>query len=320
MSRRSVAIIGAGISGISCARALSAAGLKVTLFEKSRSLGGRCASRKWEGHIVDHGAQYLTIRDNSFRAALERLCVGDLRPILTPVVDAAGQEVSAESVRWYHARGNNRIGEALLGRVPVCMQTPIFRLEKQQNQWLLADTCFDAVVSSMPWPQTLALLGEACAQAFFDPCLTAIFSYTGDALGNSAQVYARSHPGQPLAWSACENHKTERISPGQSVFIAQASPEFSRDHLDADPLAWAAPLQQTLEDLWHIPSAARLASFTHRWRYARFNGAAPIRPTLPERFYVTGDACAESRIESAWLAGCATAARILFDNNCRTSA
>ncbi len=37
----STAIIGAGIAGLACARALDAAGRPVTLFEKARGPGGR---------------------------------------------------------------------------------------------------------------------------------------------------------------------------------------------------------------------------------------------------------------------------------------
>ncbi|MBJ7286116.1 MAG: FAD-dependent oxidoreductase, partial [Akkermansiaceae bacterium] len=42
-----IAVIGAGISGLVCARHLVASGQEVTVLEKSRSLGGRCATRKF---------------------------------------------------------------------------------------------------------------------------------------------------------------------------------------------------------------------------------------------------------------------------------
>jgi predicted NAD/FAD-dependent oxidoreductase len=41
-----VAIIGAGMAGLSCARRLLAAGVRVDVFEKSRSTGGRLATRR----------------------------------------------------------------------------------------------------------------------------------------------------------------------------------------------------------------------------------------------------------------------------------
>ena len=39
------AVIGAGMAGIACARTLVQAGHRVTVFEKSRGLGGRMATR-----------------------------------------------------------------------------------------------------------------------------------------------------------------------------------------------------------------------------------------------------------------------------------
>jgi hypothetical protein len=58
-----VAIIGAGIAGISCARALKASGKLVTLFDKSTGPGGRASHRLFEQWGADHGAQYFTARE-----------------------------------------------------------------------------------------------------------------------------------------------------------------------------------------------------------------------------------------------------------------
>src|SRR3546814_6562189 len=56
-----VAIIGAGISGLACARRLRDAGLEATLFDKSRGIGGRLATRRANpGNpevAFDHGAR-----------------------------------------------------------------------------------------------------------------------------------------------------------------------------------------------------------------------------------------------------------------------
>ncbi len=53
-----VAIIGAGLTGLTCAQQLAAAGQKVCVLDKSRGLGGRMATRRI-GHLrVDHGLRY----------------------------------------------------------------------------------------------------------------------------------------------------------------------------------------------------------------------------------------------------------------------
>ena len=58
-----VVVIGAGMSGIACARALQAKGVTVRLIDKGRSIGGRMSTRRAAvfGKTItfDHGAQYL---------------------------------------------------------------------------------------------------------------------------------------------------------------------------------------------------------------------------------------------------------------------
>ena len=65
-----IAIIGAGIAGITAARTLVQAGHHVHVFEKSRGAGGRMSTRDSNVGTFDHGAQYFTVRDPRFEAAL----------------------------------------------------------------------------------------------------------------------------------------------------------------------------------------------------------------------------------------------------------
>ncbi len=304
-----VAVIGAGVAGLSCARALQDAGVSVVVFEKSRSLGGRCATRRWEGHVVDHGAQYFTLRSEAFRAILETVCPGELEQIQAAFLDATGGEIPAESPRWFHRQGNNRLGKALLGGLPVRMETPVNSVVEAGGQWLLGGESFSAVVSTAPWPQTAGLLGMSVGE-YYAPCLTAFFSYEGSWAGTSRGVYARLDRESALAWSACENHKPGRVIPGQTVFVAQASPAWSGEFFEAPPEQWAAGLQWQLEEKWALPTEARRASFTHRWRFARLI-TSPELPELPTGFFVGGDVRLESRVESAWLSGLQTATQVI---------
>ena len=66
-----IAIIGAGIAGITAARTLANAGHHVQVFEKSRGPGGRMSTRESNFGTFDHGAQYFTVRDPRFSLALQ---------------------------------------------------------------------------------------------------------------------------------------------------------------------------------------------------------------------------------------------------------
>ena len=70
----SVAIIGSGIAGTTLARLLTddIPSAEVTIFEKSRGVGGRMATRYSEEYEFDHGAQFFTIRGVRFKKFLKR--------------------------------------------------------------------------------------------------------------------------------------------------------------------------------------------------------------------------------------------------------
>ena len=59
-----VAIIGAGIAGLTCANHLVEKDIHSTVFEKSKGVGGRTSTRRLEPNLsFDHGAQYFTVRN-----------------------------------------------------------------------------------------------------------------------------------------------------------------------------------------------------------------------------------------------------------------
>ena len=71
-----IAVIGAGIAGAACSRALTRAGHSVHVFDKSRGPGGRLATRRAEwvdrqGQACttrfDHGAIGITARTQAFQ-------------------------------------------------------------------------------------------------------------------------------------------------------------------------------------------------------------------------------------------------------------
>ncbi|RZL33410.1 MAG: FAD-dependent oxidoreductase, partial [Rubrivivax sp.] len=92
-----VAVVGAGMAGATCARALAQAGHGVQVFDKARRPGGRLATRRlaWvdgEGELqttlLDHGAPGLSARGETFGAylgaGLQAGALAQWRPALAP--------------------------------------------------------------------------------------------------------------------------------------------------------------------------------------------------------------------------------------------
>jgi predicted NAD/FAD-dependent oxidoreductase len=298
MTSKSAAVIGAGMAGISAAVRLRDTGWRVVVFEKSRGWGGRCATKRMEGCVVDHGAQYFTMRDAKFESAVRASCGEALPEIAAPVLDGSGAILETGAM-FYHAEGNNRLARALGGGLEV--RTGIELMEVRGRR--IDGEDFDLVVCTAPWPQTAKLAGLDSAQNPYAPCLALILAYGAVWPGRTRECYAVRDADTPeLAWTACENHKPGRIPEGTTVLVAHASEEFSRAFVEREPAEWSARMRRAVEELWEIPAEALKWSHPHRWRYARMV-EKPTLPELPDRWVFAGDLLEASRVESAWLAG-----------------
>lgn len=306
-----IAIIGAGISGLVCARRLVAEGNEVLILEKSRSLGGRCASRKFGNHVVDSGVQYFTLRDPKVRQEVEAVTRGQLKTITAPI-DEHGKVYREGEERFYVAEGNNRLGKVLAEGLEVRKETEVGAVVLRGKKWEVAGELFDGVVSSAPWPQSAALFGMRADEVAFEPNLTACLEYVSPWSG--ARYATLDSTGQePLAWVGCENAKEGRIQKGKSVYVVQASTAYSRANLELDPTIWMQDLQARVEKEWGLDAGKRGATFGHRWRYAR-RARGEVQPVaLPQGLYLCGDSVTDSRVESVWKSGIDVAERILSD-------
>ncbi len=68
---RHIAIVGAGVAGIACARTLVQAGHQVSVFEQHPEPGGRTRSVDSPFGSFDAGAQYFTVRDPRLERVLQ---------------------------------------------------------------------------------------------------------------------------------------------------------------------------------------------------------------------------------------------------------
>lgn len=319
-----VAVIGAGISAAAAATFLARAGRKASVFEKSRSYGGRCASRLWNQCVVDHGAQYITFTDESFLQRARMASNGRLLALTAPVLDCDGTALFEKNgKRWYHAEGNNRLAKDLFAAdlmlERVHREHTAIAIEQAGENWRVVfegggEAIARAVVVTAPWPQAARLLGMPEGAPAFEPCLTAFFAYETDPGPSAVQAYGRFvNDGEGIAWTACENHKAGRIPAGMTVFVAQASADFSARHFEDPPETWTPILRDIIEASWEVPAGHRKAEgiFSHRWKFARKIGAPMFRPELPTGLFLAGDSFAGARVEAAWFSGITAARQVL---------
>jgi renalase len=299
-----VAVIGAGLAGLSFAHALRTDGGEVRLFDKGRGPGGRMSTRRVDTALgpvaFDHGAQYLTARDPGFRAEVEAwAAAGHVAPWPAPGPDA-----------WVGAPTMNAPLKALAAGLDVRWGVRIEGAKREDGVWRLSGVgldgqSFDTLVTALPAEQTAALLvGVAPDVATVaqgtrsDPCWTAMAAFP-DRIGVAADVLKTDGP---VAWAARNTAKPGRG--GVEAWVVQASPQWSRERLEEQPAAVAPDLLTLFFEAAGLPSTAPVHLAAHRWRYARSGRAG--RDALWDaglRLGACGDWLIGPRVESAWLSG-----------------
>ncbi len=306
-----LAIVGAGPAGLAAAHALGD-DARVTVFEKSRGVSGRAATR-WrdvpgpDGPVrwrFDHGAQYLGPEPGSPIADVIRDVLGDDLVAIDGVVwpfDDAGtlrpDDARGGGVRWTLADGIAALGRHLIDATPgldLRNQTRVASLDRRGSSWsVLTDDGarhdrFDAVLLTPPAPQAAEIvrasgLSDALADALggvtYRSQFTVVWGFDR-AIERPADVYALVNAagkggggGHDVAWLAVESDKPGRAPDGASLLLAQMAGPWTETHYDDDRDTLVAAATDAVADVWG-PLSMPLWTDTQRWRYSLPDGAA----------------------------------------------
>lgn len=316
---RSIAVIGAGLAGLSCATALHEQGHRVQVFEKSRGVGGRMSTRNFENWACDHGAQYFTARDPSFAQQVDvwqKAGAAALWDAQITSFDAQGwQTIQSSSGRYVGSPSMTAPAKHLARGLEIHFSTTIDQLFRQDQVWKLhckerglLETHFDTLVLAIPSKQAeplvqphSATLYTRCQDAVMVPSW-ALMVYANERLPLAFDA-AFINQGM-FSWLARSSSKPQRQS--GEAWIAHATTEWSlaHEHLTKDQ---AAPvLSAGFEALTgYRPQNIQ----THLWRFARLGHASQhgqlFNPDL--QLGLCGDWTSTEKVEGAWLSGQALA-------------
>ncbi len=292
-----VAIIGAGLAGLTCARVLMETGHAVRLFDKGRAPGGRLATKRLDARgttlRIDHGAQYLRPRDTGFAALLA----------------AYGAAPWPDEDRFVPTPSMSALPRAMAEGLDIALGHTVANLQRDGAGWRVdGEGPFETIVLTAPAPQTAALLvpvvpelAAMLSRVVYAPCWTWLAAFDAplplpDALRPDAG---------PIGWAARNNSKPGRDA--MEAWVVQATPEWSRANLEATPDIIAAALRKALD------APAPIAEATHRWRYSLVETALE-RDCIWDAgrgIGIAGDFCIAGRAEAAFLSGRAMAEAIL---------
>ncbi|WP_102108507.1 NAD(P)/FAD-dependent oxidoreductase [Oceaniglobus roseus] len=297
-----IAVIGAGLAGLVAARRLADAGQEVTVFDKSRGLGGRLASRRREGWAFDHGAPGVDPAGSGLSAWLaEAEAAGAADPTGSAPNTHRGLPGMSGLVKPL-AEGLEIRREVTVEQV--LTQGAGFRLVAAHGQELGR---FDRVISAIPVVQARRVLSGvlggngvgALESVVMDPCWTLMAGWTVDPKPNAPAT------AEPFA-------AILRQDRGRPVWVAHASPGWSRAHLEQEAERIRPVLLNALMAQLGTTTLPAIA-MAHRWRFART--ARPLgRPFLSEaggRVLAGGDWALGPRAGHAWASGAAMAEALL---------
>ncbi len=309
-----IAIIGAGMAGLSCATALAAEGIEIQVFDKGRGPSGRMATRRLETPLgeasFDMGAQYFTVRSPPFAEAVSRwVTAGHVAPW-----PAAGPEA------WVGTPSMTAPLKFMAEGLDIAWNSFVAGMSRDETGWCLhlkdgEAAGFDAVVIALPAEQATPFLALT-DPAFFkrnllsrtSPCWTALFAFATP-LSVSAPIFRKQGV---VSWAARNSAKPGRAD--LETWVVQADHDWSSQNLEEPAESVADTLLDHLLNLTGDPGRPALAQAAHRWRFA-LSTPLGLDCLWNEEIGlgVCGDWLLAPRVESAWISGAALAGRIRED-------
>lgn len=316
-----VAIIGAGLAGITCGQYLQQQGQNVVFLEKSRGLGGRMATRRLHNTIADHGARFLEIQGTQTQELVANL-------IAKGIVESwQGMKDS-----YVAPLGMSAIAKNLATDLDIRLNHKVEKINPTDQGWSIffdapdLDNPFEAIeakalVITAPAPQALDLLSPLgsveqnpldqnyltqLAGIEYDACITVMAGYAPEfqqTLDIQIPIWqAVTFSRDPiLAWVGIDS--TKRSQPPQPVVVLHSTPNFAAQHLES------LDLNLLGQELLNIASTHLLSELNspqwfqvHRWRYAQpktFLNASCLPAPTTSPLVCCGDWCQDSSINNS---------------------
>ncbi|MFT5503898.1 MAG: renalase [Gammaproteobacteria bacterium] len=326
MSRQpSVAIIGGGISGLTCATALRGMIDKVKVFEKSIFPGGRVSRFRAGEYEFNHGAQFFTVSNPLFwNIVCGWQTDGIVRTWDGWVVEIQNGQINncdAATQRFVGQPRMQIVAEALAKNCDLVTSAAISELEKQiDGSWRLFNErgdymgAFDVVIIATAADQVSQLcrdipeISDAADSVDMTACWSGMFAFEHrlDLPYEAAYIFDSA-----LSWIS--RHQNSDSTGGPDCWVVHATPEWSLQYSASFRGRVMHALLDAFETAVDIKNMKPVSSSVHCWKHA-----VPINPINVDCLFsegnligACGDWCTAPRIEGAVLSGFSMADRIM---------
>jgi len=290
-----IVVIGAGISGLSFARAMQQQGREVLILERSRAIGGRCATWRHADMAMDYGIPFLHARSPLFWQTVDELLGADVLTGWPQRVLGSGPTCQPRAldtgVRHAALRGGlNTLAKKLAEGIEIMRESEVTSINAIQGSFQLNGANFSlstpTLVLAAANGQSLRLLtasdfasSAAGAMALFGlaptlPTLSLLVCYDAPPMRPAWDLLL---PETSTSIQLISNESSKNAAGDPLGLCIQARPAWSRQHLTAPAEEWARDLLREAAQLtgdwvmqpdWQRP---------HRWRESRLDSASRLR-------------------------------------------
>jgi renalase len=293
-----IVVIGAGIAGLSSARTVQRHGREVLILERSRAVGGRCATWRHADMAMDYGAPFLHARSPLFWQTVDQLLGADVLSGWPRRVQGNGPTCQPRAldpgVRHVALRGGlNTLTKKLAEGIEILRESEVTSLKSIRGGLQLSGANFSlstqTLVLAAANGESLRLLrdsdfGPATAGAM------ALFGLAPTLPTLSLLVCYNTPPAQP-AWELLLpetsasiqliSNESSKNAAGQKLGLCiQARPAWSRQRLNSSAEEWTRDILREAAALvgdWAMkPDWQR----PHRWLESRLDNASRLRGPL----------------------------------------
>lgn len=314
MIRKKIAIVGAGLAGITAARELQK-NHDVTVFEKSRGVSGRLATRDATPWQFDHGAQHIFAKSDAFVTFIKDLkkqgCVELWSARFAEIKDNQVQRVAQWGDGKLHhyvgVPGMNAMVQHLAQDCQLRFNSRIYHIAREDDKWHLqvengAVEAFDWCIIAIPQAQALELCVGAVAvpaelhQIKMKACFALMLGF--DELPDFGWDVAMVH-SPVLSWMSVDSSKPQR--PDKPAMVIHAKNAWADENIDM-PLeeVQAVMLAAVREIIPSLPEPKHMDS--QRWLYANVDKRYGKECFMDKanQFAMIGDWFIHGRVEAAY--------------------
>ena len=311
-----IAIIGAGLSGLTLANKLKNKH-NVCLFEKSRGVSGRIATKTIANYTFDMGAPFIETTNTELLEEIEK--------------SISHNSLAKWTMQHNHYKSANQLirqtKKTVFIGIPkmtawcrnmanfnqIALSTQITTLKRQENSWYLISAQgdsfgpFDWVISTTPAEQASQIMPNCNFSHFLESRKAQPAYMLLLAIEQSLPPeYDFATYDQGPIESICCNHNKPQRNHKKIQLVIKCNKEISHEHtLHLNDALTTQKILDQLTQLMSIELQNITIQNTHLWRYATYHSTKETHLIDDAmKLAACGDYCSSANIEGAYISAC----------------